>query len=53
MSMSHIWNNQTDGNSSTVRVVMSDFKKAFDPIKGSLMSFSSFFFYKKTMLMNP
>ena len=31
-SMLHIWNKQTDGNDSAVRIVLFDFKKAFDLI---------------------
>ena len=31
-SMLHIWNKQTDGNGSAVRIVLFDFKKAFDLI---------------------
>lgn len=32
ISMTHIWNKQTDGNGSTIRIVLFDFKKAFDLI---------------------
>ena len=32
VSMIHAWNNATDGNRATVRVVLFDFKKAFDLI---------------------
>ena len=31
-SMLHIWNKQTDGNGFDVRIVLFDFKKAFDLI---------------------
>ena len=31
ISMLHTWNKHTDGNGSIIRVVMFDFKKAFDP----------------------
>ena len=32
VSMTHTWSNATDGNGTTVRVVLFDFKKAFDLI---------------------
>ena len=38
ISMLHTWNKHTDGNSSTVRVVMFDFKKAFDLIDHRILA---------------
>ena len=37
ISMIHTWNKQTDGNGSAVRVVLFDFKKAFDLIDHSIL----------------
>ena len=37
ISMIHTWNRQTDGNGSAVRVVLFDFKKAFDLIDHSIL----------------
>ena len=37
ISMIHTWNKQTDGNGSVVRVVLFDFKKAFDLIDHSIL----------------
>ena len=38
ISMLHTWNKDTDGNGSTVRVVMFDFKKAFDLIDHRILA---------------
>ena len=37
-AMLHTWNKHTDGNCSTVRVVMIDFKKAFDLIDHRILA---------------
>ena len=37
ISMIHTWNKQTDGHGSVVRVVLFDFKKAFDVIDHSIL----------------
>ena len=38
ISMLHTWNKHTDGNGLTVRVVMFDFKKAFDLIEHRILA---------------
>jgi hypothetical protein len=37
LSMLHSWNDSTDGNGTTVRVILFDFKKAFDLIDHGLL----------------
>ena len=37
LSMLHSWNGSTDGNDATARVILFDFKKAFDLIDHSLL----------------
>ena len=38
ISMIHAWSNHTDGNGSTVRVVLFDFRKAFDLIDHCILA---------------
>ena len=38
ISMVHEWTKHTDGNGSTVRVVLFDFRKAFDLIDRSILA---------------